>query len=101
MKNTGLASFHEDVQLAQTPVIVDFWSPECPPCRRLLPILEGLSNEGLPVYKATIEDEPELAQHFGVSALPTLLLFKDGEVVDRLVGLSSRERILEFYKRAA
>lgn len=101
MKNTGLASFHEDVQLADKPVIVDFWSPDCPPCRRLLPILEGLANEGLPVYKATIEDEPELAQHFGVSALPTLLLFKGGEVVDRLVGLSSRDRILEFYNRAA
>lgn len=101
MRVTGLATFHEDVQLAEKPVIVDFWSPECPPCRRLLPILEGLSNEGIPVFKATIEDEPELAQHFGVSALPTLVLFKNGEVVDRLVGLTSKERILDFYKRAA
>jgi thioredoxin 1 len=101
MRNTGLATFHEDVQLAEKPVIVDFWSPECPPCRRLLPILEGLSNEGIPVFKATIEDEPELAQHYGVSALPTLVLFKNGEAVDRLVGLTSKERILNFYNRAA
>jgi thioredoxin 1 len=101
MRNTGLATFHEDVQLADKPVIVDFWSPECPPCRRLLPILEGLSNEGIPVFKATIEDEPELAQHYGISALPTLVLFKGGEVVDRLVGLTSKERILNFYNRAA
>jgi len=101
MRSTGLATFHEDVQLAEKPVIVDFWSPECPPCRRLLPILEGLSNEGIPVFKATIEDEPELAQHYGISALPTLVLFKGGEVVDRLVGLTSKERILNFYNRAA
>lgn len=101
MRNTGLATFHEDVQLADKPVIVDFWSPECPPCRRLLPILEGLSNEGIPVFKATIEDEPELAQHYGISALPTLVLFKNGEVVDRLVGLTSKERIQDFYNRAA
>jgi len=101
MRSTGLQTFTADVQNAEKPVIVDFWSPDCPPCRRLLPILEQLSNEGLPVFKAAIEDEPELAQHFGVSALPTLILFKGGEVVDRLVGFQSPKTILDFYNRAA
>lgn len=102
MKNTGLATFQTDVINSAEPVIVDFYSESCPPCKRLLPLLENLEAEGLAkIVKLRIEDEQDLAVHYGIEMLPTLILFKNGKPVKQLVGLQSKVNIIKFYNEAA
>ena len=99
MKNTGLATFQTDVLDSDTPIIVDFYSDACPPCKRLMPLLETMENEGLiQVVKVNVEDEMDLAQHLQISSLPTLVLFKNGWPIGRLLGLQTKARILKFYQ---
>lgn len=100
MNNTSLNTFHADVQTAEKPVIVDFWSPTCPPCRQLLPVLTELSNEGMPIFKVSVDTEQELTSHYRIEYLPTLVLFNKGQEVARLVGMQSKETIINFYAQA-
>lgn len=102
MKNTGLATFQTDVINSAEPVIVDFYSDSCPPCKRLLPLLENLEAEGLAkIVKLRIEDEQDLAVHYGIEVLPTLILFKNGKPVKKLLGVQSKVNIIKFYNEAA
>lgn len=101
MIDTGLKNFKQEVIESDKPVLVDFWSHQCPPCRQQLPILAQLSNEGYKVAKVLIDDEPELAVHYGVSALPTLMLFKGGVKIDQLIGLQSKATLVKFFQKAA
>lgn len=99
MKNTGLATFQLDVLDSDAPIIVDFYSDACPPCKQLMPLLVTMENEGLiRVAKVNVEDEPDLAQLLQISSLPTLVLFQNGMPIRKLLGLQTKTRILKFYQ---
>ena len=88
-RSTTTFDFEGDVIQSKTPVLVDFWAPWCPPCRAIAPSLEEISNElegKLQVIKVDIDQNPELAQRFGVRSIPTLKVFVDGKVVKEIVG---------------
>ena len=72
--------------------LVDFWAEWCGPCRMVTPVLEELQGElgdSAKIVKLNVDENPNIAQKFGISGIPTMLLFKDGQVVDKLVGASS------------
>ncbi|WP_123042335.1 thioredoxin [Cohnella candidum] len=84
-------NFNETV--AQGVSLLDFWAPWCGPCKMQLPIVEELAEElkgQATIAKVNVDEEPELASQFGVMSIPTLILFKDGQPVDKLVGLQSK-----------
>ena len=91
-------SFDEEVLRADTPVLVDFWAAWCVPCRALAPILEKMADEfqgKLKVVKFNVEENKDVPAKFGVRGLPTLLLFKSGQVKETLVGSQSKSAILQ------
>ena len=81
--------FQEDVANASKPVLVDFWASWCGPCRALGPVVEQIGEEmadRLTVFKCNVDEQGELAQQFGIMSIPTLILFKNGEVAHQIVG---------------
>jgi thioredoxin 1 len=97
-------NFASEVLQSQTPVLVDFWAEWCNPCRALTPILDELADEydgRIKIGKVNIEDQQALAAEYGVRAIPTLLLFHQGQVADQIVGLRSKRDLKASFDRVA
>jgi thioredoxin 1 len=91
-------NFDNEVLNSSIPVLVDFWAEWCVPCKRLTPIIEELSKEysgRVKVLKLNVDSAPETASRYGISGIPALYLFNNGEVVENMVGVQSKDKIKE------
>jgi thioredoxin 1 len=89
-------NFENEVLRSDTPVLVDFWAPWCMPCKILAPAVEDLARElegTVRVMKANVDDNPEIATRLSILNIPTLILFKDGKEISRMMGVNSKEAI--------
>ncbi len=92
------ANFEEVVLKNEKPVLIDFWATWCGPCQMIAPIVHQIAeeNDNVVVGKVDVDNEIALAQRFGIASIPTLVLMKNGQAVDTLIGLRSKEQILAF-----
>ncbi len=98
------ATFENDVELSELPVLVDFWAPWCAPCRMLTPTIDAIAEEysgKVRVGKMNTQDNQGIATRYQVSGLPTMILFKGGEIIDRKMGVPSKEMIAAWLEEKA
>ncbi len=91
------ASFELDVLQSTKPVLVDYWAEWCGPCRQVAPVLEQIASEygeKLEIVKLNVDDNPQVVRSYGIMNIPTLALFKDGQVVKEIVGAKSKSALL-------
>ncbi|MCY1076575.1 thioredoxin [Archangium lansingense] len=96
--NIGDADFNKEVLKSDQPVLVDFWATWCAPCRAIAPIVDDVATQykgKVKVAKVNIDDNQDTPQQYGIRSIPTLLLFKDGKVVEQIVGGSGLKPKLE------
>lgn len=93
-------NFDIEVTNSEKPVLLDFWASWCGPCRMLSPVVDEIAEEilDIKVGKVNVDEQPELASQFGVMSIPTLVLMKDGEVVQKSVGAKSKAAIINMIK---
>ena len=102
VQNVTDGNFEKTVLQGGKPALVDFWAPWCGPCRIIGPIVEELapSYQGRAIIaKMNVDDNPMVAQKYGITSIPTLMMFKDGKLVDRIVGAMPKSELQKFIDR--
>jgi thioredoxin 1 len=92
------ADFRREVLESAMPVMVDFWAPWCGPCRMIAPVVEELAAENagrIKILKMNVDQSPNTAMAYGISSIPTIMFFKQGEVVEKLMGVQAKARLQE------
>jgi thioredoxin 1 len=98
------ANFDTEVTGSSVPVLVDFWAPWCGPCRMIAPLIDEIADEkvgAVKVGKVNVDDNPQVAAKFRIQAIPTILIFKNGEKKDQITGLTSKSDLLAKLDAAA
>ena len=97
------ATFESEVLKAQTPVVVDFWAEWCGPCRAIAPVLEELATtmgEKVKIVKLNVDENPATASKYGIMSIPTLMIFKNGELASRQVGAAPKQKLEQWITTA-
>lgn len=95
-------NFSESIQKESTPVVVDFWASWCGPCKMLSPIMDEISGElgeKAKFFKVNVDENPNIASEFKISSIPTVIVFKDGNVVDKFVGFKPKQAVKEVVEK--
>ncbi len=98
------ANFEEEILKSSTPALVDFWAAWCGPCRTVGPIVEELAgeyNDKVKIAKLNVDDNKQTPSKYGVRGIPTLMLFRDGQVVDQIVGAVPKSKIKELLDKVS
>jgi len=100
--NVSDDTFEEEVLQSDLPVLVDFWAAWCGPCRVIAPILEEIAEEkatSLKVAKVNVDENMRVAMQLGISSIPTLILYKNGQPVERIIGAQPKQRLLQHIEK--
>ena len=95
--NINKNNFQNEVMNSDKPVLLDFWAPRCAPCRMVVPIVEEIASEhaDIKVGKINVDEQPELANKFGIMSIPTLLVMKNGKIIQQVSGARPKNAILQ------
>lgn len=96
VKEITVENFDSEVIGCETPVLLDFWASWCGPCKMLSPVIDEIAEEisDVKVGKVNVDEQPELARKFGIMSIPTLIVFKDGKLADKTVGVQPKSEII-------
>ena len=94
--NVTEQNFDEIIQKSKVPVLIDFWAEWCGPCKMLTPVIEELAaeyGEAVKIAKVNVDQQPNLAARYGIRSIPTIIIFRAGEIVEQMVGMQAKEAL--------